>query len=200
MSTTSSPSPRIAARRADRRDEILDVAWELAREDGLAGLSLRSLARHVGMQAPSLYGYFASKDAIYDGMYVRGYQDFRRALDRADPTETTALEALTSAARQFVAFANDDPVRFQLLFQLAVPGWHPSQDAYAVAVEVFDEMVEDLAAFGITDRAAVDQWSAIVTGLASQQVANDPGGDRWLRTVGDVAAMFLAHHRPDLLD
>lgn len=200
MSTTSSRSPRIAARRADRRDEILDAAWELAREEGLAGLSLRALAGRVGMQAPSLYGYFASKDAIYDAMYVRGYEDFRRTIEPPDTADATALEVLTSIAHQFVEFANDDPVRFQLLFQLAVPGWHPSDVAYAVAVEVFGEMVDDLATLGITDRAAVDQWSAIVTGLASQQVANDPGGDRWLRTVSDVAAMFLGHHRPDLLD
>lgn len=132
-----SASPRIAARRADRRDEILDAAWELAREEGLAGLSLRTLAARVGMRAPSLYSYFGSKDAIYDGMFVRGYEDFRAVLaELPDPDEAGAHALLAASAERFVTFANEDPVRFQLLFQSAVPGWHPSDDAYAVALAV----------------------------------------------------------------
>ena len=67
-------------RRAERRDatraEILDAAWAQVRADGLAALSLRDLARSVGMQAPSLYGYFESKHAIYDAMYAQGAQAF----------------------------------------------------------------------------------------------------------------------------
>ncbi|HLY82361.1 MAG TPA: helix-turn-helix domain-containing protein, partial [Acidimicrobiales bacterium] len=63
-------------RRAERheatRAEILDAAWDLARTEGLAGLSLRDLARKVGMQAPSLYSYFDSKHAIYDAMFAQG--------------------------------------------------------------------------------------------------------------------------------
>ena len=70
-------------RRAERHEatkaEILEAAWELARTEGLAGLSLRDVARRVGMQAPSLYSYFDSKHAIYDAMFAQGAQEF---LDR----------------------------------------------------------------------------------------------------------------------
>src|SRR5438552_19065669 len=63
-------------RRAERheatRTEIVDAAWELVRAEGLAALSLRDLARKVGMQAPSLYSYFDSKHAIYDAMFLQG--------------------------------------------------------------------------------------------------------------------------------
>lgn len=62
-------------RRAERHEatkaEIIDAAWEFCRARGLAGLSMRDLARRVGMQAPSLYSYFGSKDAIYDAMYAQ---------------------------------------------------------------------------------------------------------------------------------
>lgn len=208
MPTTTSPPSHVEARRADVREQVLDAAWELAREEGLVGMSLRKLAAAVGMRAPSLYEYFDSKDAIYDGMFVRGYEEFEAAMAQVaapttDPADDDApgdggpRELLAAGARAFVSFCNDDTVRFQLLFQHAIPGWHPSEAAWEVALRVYGRMTAQFAAVGLTDPAAVDTWTAITTGLASQQVANDPGGDRWLRLVDDVAEMFLAHHLPD---
>jgi AcrR family transcriptional regulator len=46
----------------------LEAAWQQVRAGGLASLSLRDLARSVGMQPPSLYSYFESKNAIFDAM------------------------------------------------------------------------------------------------------------------------------------
>src|ERR1035441_9375306 len=61
---------RRAERREATRAEILDAAWELVREHGLGGLSLRDVAAKVGMRPPSLYWYFESKEAIYDAMFA----------------------------------------------------------------------------------------------------------------------------------
>lgn len=194
-----SASPRIAARRAGVREEILDAAWELAREEGLVGMSLRKLAGKVGMQAPSLYAYFDSKDAIYDGMFVRGNEEFVEAMgldDLAAAADLSPREHLIVTTRRYLDFCNQDTVRFQLLFQHAIPGWHPSPDAYASAVGMYRQMVDTFARAGITDPGAVDVWTAVTSGLASQQVANDPGGDRWVRLIEDVVEMFLAHHLP----
>ena len=44
-------------------------------------------------------------------------------------------------------------------------------------------MAGQLATAGIDDGRQVDIWTAVLTGLTSQQMANDPGGDRWLRLV-----------------
>jgi hypothetical protein len=38
----------------------------------------------------------------------------------------------------------------------------------------------------------VDLWTAVATGLVSQQLANDPGGDRWVRLIDRAVAMLLA--------
>ncbi|MEO8902392.1 MAG: TetR/AcrR family transcriptional regulator [Polyangiaceae bacterium] len=65
-----SPKPRAAQRnRAEpsppaRRDEVLETALTLVSEHGVAGASLRKLASELGMSQPSLYHYFASKDAL----------------------------------------------------------------------------------------------------------------------------------------
>ena len=103
-----------------------------------------------------------------------------------------ARESLVNTARAFVGFCNEDPARFQLLFQHSIPGWHPSAEAYAVAIENLGLSRAHLESIGITHPRSLDLWTALVSGLASQQVANDPGGDRWLRIVEPAVDMFLS--------
>src|SRR4051794_40593482 len=64
---------RQSERRKATRQEIIDAAWEVAREKGLVELTLRDVATRVGMQAPSLYSHFASKNAIYDAMFEQAW-------------------------------------------------------------------------------------------------------------------------------
>src|ERR1700680_5086923 len=86
---------RRAERREATRAEILDAAWELAREQGLAGLSLREVAAKVGMRPPSLYWYFDAKHAIYDAMFAQGYRQLlARLAGRGGPEEPRALPPL----------------------------------------------------------------------------------------------------------
>jgi hypothetical protein len=54
-------------------------------------------------------------------------------------------------------------------------------------------MAERLTVLGIEGERALDLWIAITAGLAAQQLANDPTGDRWIRLSDDAAAMFLDH-------
>src|SRR5579875_3534590 len=66
------------------RQEIVDAAWQAARDKGLAGLTLSDVAARVGMRVPSLYSYFASKNAIYDAMFAQGNDQFLQFIrDRA---------------------------------------------------------------------------------------------------------------------
>jgi AcrR family transcriptional regulator len=58
-----------------RHREILEVAMELIAERGYAGASLRELARRVGMQQPSLYHYFATKEEMVEQIIVTFYGD-----------------------------------------------------------------------------------------------------------------------------
>ncbi len=54
-----------------------------ARESGLTQITLRDVADRVGMQAPSLYGHFASKMAIYDAMFGEAWGEYEATLDAA---------------------------------------------------------------------------------------------------------------------
>ena len=182
---------RRAERREATRAEILDAAWELVRAEGLAGLSLRDLARRVGMQAPSLYSYFDSKHAIYDAMFAQGAQAF---VDRGLPPLTgDTLRDLQAGMHSFVRFCTDDPVRYQLLFQRTIPGFVPSDASFAISIEGLEATRSRLAEMGFADPEVLDLMTAVGTGLTDQQISNDPGGDRWIRLVDEAMEMFLSH-------
>ena len=183
---------RRSVRREATRAEILAAAWEMVRAEGLAALSLRDLARRVGMQAPSLYSYFDSKHAIYDAMFAQGAQQF---LERERTVVTTgdALRDLQAGARAYLDFCTEDPVRYQLMFQRTIPGFEPSPEAYAISVEALQVVRDRLAASGLTDPRDLDLFTGITSGLTSQQLANEPGGDRWARLVDEAIEMFFDH-------
>jgi AcrR family transcriptional regulator len=173
------------------RAEILEAAWARARVEGLAGLSLRDLAAAVGMRPPSLYSYFDSKHAIYDAMFRQGYEEM--ASREAIFSPVPGREAFQARVRAFLGFCTEDPARYQLLFQRTLPGFVPSAESFALAERVLDRAYEGLSAVGVTTAAHRDLFTAWTSGLADQQIANDPGGDRWLRLVDEAVDMFLAH-------
>jgi AcrR family transcriptional regulator len=188
---------RRAERREATRAEILEAAWELARSHGLTGFSLRDVARSIGMQPPSLYWYFDSKQAVYDAMFMQGNQQLlRRMREQRWPKDSKGI--LRLCARAFVEFGVEDIQRYQLLFQRSIPDFEPSAEAYAIALEVFDEMRSRLAAAGLERSYQFDLWTALVAGLAAQQTANEPGGDRWLRLIDTAVDMYASHvlHNP----
>ncbi len=183
---------RRAERREATRAEILEAAWELSRTQGLAGLSLRDVARKIGMQPPSLYWYFDSKQAIYDAMFAQGNRQLlERLTEQHWPGDPRSILRLT--ARVFVEFSAEDVERYQLLFQRTIPDFQPSPESYALAVQVFDQMRARFAAAGLGGPEHFDMWTALVAGLAAQQTANDPGGDRWLRLIDEVVDMYADH-------
>jgi AcrR family transcriptional regulator len=184
---------RRSERHAATRAEILEAAWRLVREQGLAALSLRDVANAVGMQPPSLYSYFASKSAIYDAMFADGYRQLL-ALRTALTVATNDAE-FKAGARAWFTFCTADPARYQLLFQRTIPGFEPSPESMALAVECLELGRASLTGIGVTTPAAMDLYTALLTGLTDQQISNDPGGDRWGRLLDDAVDMFLAHVR-----
>ena len=173
------------------RREILDAAWELAREQGVAAFTLREVAARVGMQAPSLYSYFPSKEGIYDLMFAQAWNDYlESATAHTQTLPDSPRDALKSVARHFFGFAVADLPRHQLMNQRALPGFHPSPEAYAPAVAAYEGLKALLQRLGIQDPDAADLYTALIGGLVEQQLANDPGGDRWSRLLDRTIDMY----------
>jgi AcrR family transcriptional regulator len=189
MTATAFPDRR-QQRREARRTAILEEAWRLAHRDGLAVISLRDLAEAVGLRQPSLYVYFESKLDLYDAMFADGYRQLL-AFIGAKRYSKDPQQALGKFVADTVQFATDDVVRHQLLFQRTIPGFEPSAASFALALEFYGRARDMAAAAGIRSQAQMDVLTALVSGLAHQQVANDPGGRRWVRLADQVVGMLL---------
>ncbi|MGH3585846.1 MAG: TetR/AcrR family transcriptional regulator [Pseudonocardia sp.] len=180
-----------AKRREATRREILAASWEVAREHGLAALTLREVAGRVGMRAPSLYSHFDSKHAIYDAMFGQAWTEYEELIARTEPVAPGHPRAmLKRLARRFVDFSVADLARHQLMNLRTIPDFTPSPENYAPAVRVLDGLHVRMAAIGITDGADIDLLTALVSGLIDQQWANDPGGDRWARLLDRAVDMY----------
>lgn len=182
-----------AVRREATRARILDAAWELARNEGVAAITLRDIAGRVGMRAPSLYTYFPSKHALYDAMFAAGARQLADTLAQAREGATPP-ETLRARARLFVAFCTANPTRYQLLLERPVPGFAPSPESLAIMLQALAGTRAALEAAGVYGECALDMLRALITGLVSLQIANEPGGDRWTRLQDDALDMFLAHY------
>src|SRR3954466_14468016 len=146
---------KVAERREAKVTSIVAAAWDLAREHGIAGVSLHALARKVGMRQPSLYEYFDSKHALYDAMFADGNRQLLERLEAvALPRDPRA--ALKKFMGAFVAFAPEDPARCELLFERHLPGFIPSPESYALAEEVLGRAAKLINEAGVTRQGDID--------------------------------------------
>jgi AcrR family transcriptional regulator len=190
--TVLNESPRVdwrTARRDAARATILAAAWDLVRTEGLAALSLRELARRAGITTPTVYSYFDSKNAIYDAMFAQAWTDVLETKPKHGQLPDDPRAAMKQVAHFFFDWAVADPARYLLTSQRTIPGFEPSAEGYAPAVAVMEETFELFDKLGIP-RNDVDLYTAFVGGLVAQQVANDPGGNRWKKQVDRAMDAF----------
>lgn len=159
----------------------MDAAWDIARDEGLEGITLRAVAERVGMRSPSLYTHFESKNAIYDAMFGQAWGEYLAVIEAKDDLPPAPRAALHAMLRSFVDFFAGDLVRFQIMNQRVVHDFTPSEASYAPSVRVMEIYRERLAAIGVTDPEDVDLISALVGGLIDSRFSNDPHGDRYIR-------------------
>jgi AcrR family transcriptional regulator len=180
---------RRAERREATRREILDAAWDIARREGLAAITLREVGELVGMRAPSLYSHFESKNAIYDAMFAESWRDLVAEFE-SKQFPAAPREALLVEAETFFDHATADLARHQLMNQRSLPDFEPSAEAYAAAIAAYDRLRDSMRDKGVRKEADLDLWTALLAGAVNQQTANDLGGKRWRRQLPRIVDMF----------
>lgn len=117
----SDSTPQKSYHHGNLRAELLDTAVERLREVGTEDLSLRALARAIGVSQTAPYRHFADKGELLAAMATRGYRNMLNALQQA---EAEAGEdpgrQLTQVAHAYVDYAADNPQLFKLMFGPAV--------------------------------------------------------------------------------
>ncbi|MCK3827771.1 TetR/AcrR family transcriptional regulator [Pseudomonas sp. W2Aug9] len=90
MSSSESPAPRRRLSREDRQRQLLDVAWQLVREEGTDALTLGRLAELAGVTKPVVYDHFTTRAGLLAALYAdfdaRQDQVFTEAIDTSKAT------------------------------------------------------------------------------------------------------------------
>lgn len=111
-------------RREATRAEILDVARRLLARDGAAALSLREVAREMGMAVSALYRYVRSREDLITELLVQAYDDHADAVDAAAAAAGPGARAqLVEAFRSYRDWALADPVRYGLMYGQPLPDY-----------------------------------------------------------------------------
>ena len=148
--------PRVAGARerarAEVRGEILAAARARVAIDGPAGLSLRAVARDVGMVSSAVYRYFASRDELLTALIIEAYDTLGELTERsaAATRGLRPLERWVAAALTIRTWAVEHPHDHALLYGSPVPGYAAPQDTVVPGTHV------SRALLGIVHDAVVD--------------------------------------------
>jgi AcrR family transcriptional regulator len=191
-------------RREERREaaqrEVLDAAWRQLEQHGVAALSLRELARTLGIRPQSLAHYFPTKPALLDALFRDGFSELGARM-RCAPCNDDPTEALIATVQTILELCAASPARYHLMLQRTVPGFTPTDESHEVALTALGHLFQRLNAAGVNDPADIDVFRGLVNGLAAEQIANDPGGRRFIDQAEHAVRVFLAgaaavSHRP----
>ena len=167
--TISAPSTARARARAEITHEITEVARRQLAEVGAAGLSLRAVARELGMVSSAVYRYFPSRDELLTALIVDAYDAVGAAVEQADvdavernvrarrdPREAFRQRwaAVATAVR---TWAIDHPNEYALIYGSPVPGYAAPADTIAPAARPalgFLRVLADGVATGAIDTDA----------------------------------------------
>lgn len=204
MSAKRKPTPSVRRRR--NRDAmiqaILETAREIMREEGVSALTMQELARRLEIRPPSLYNYYNSKMEIYDELFRLGFELFSRAMQEAADAADSTFDDIQRSMEAYMNFALQNPELFKLCFERHVPGFVPSQESMEVVNKVIESTMSRINLWAerggfdpkIPMDKAFDLVNAMMHGLASMHVANDPqvpmGEGRFGRLIPDAVMVF----------
>ncbi|WP_439029190.1 TetR/AcrR family transcriptional regulator [Gordonia terrae] len=119
-----------AENRAMMTDEIRRLGREHLTTYGAAGLSLRAIARDMGVVSSAVYRYVPSRDELLTMLVVEAYTDIADAVESAvgSVEPSRRQDRLRIAAATARTWALDDPARWALLFGSPVPGYSAPGD------------------------------------------------------------------------
>jgi AcrR family transcriptional regulator len=127
---TDTPQTRRERLRDATCDEIKSIARQQMAEEGTAAISLRSIARRMGVTAPALYHYYADRDALITALIADAYNDLANTLEgaRDDVPADNYARRIYDAALAYRRWALDHPMDYILIFGNPIPGFHAPMD------------------------------------------------------------------------
>jgi AcrR family transcriptional regulator len=141
------------------------AAIELLEDGGETALSLRAVARRVGVSPAAPYRHYADREALVSAVAAVGYRDLAEQLAAAHPSPSTP-EQLAGVAIAYVQFALDRPALFRIMFGEPCDRDNDERVAATAAVSLYlREIVARAFPEADAESMATAIW-ALVHGLA----------------------------------
>src|SRR5690349_8887406 len=206
-------------KRQESREKIEAQIIEIGRRhlvtEGAAGLSLRAIARELGMVSSAVYRYVANRDDLLTLLVVDAYSELADAVDRASAgasLESDWRARLLAMARAVRGWAVDQPARWALLYGSPVPGYHaPAERTVGPGTRVIGTLFSAVAD-GIAAGAEVESGEVVAQPLSAdfdrlRTEFHFPGGDGvlakcfllWAALVGAVSLEVFGQYGADTL-
>lgn len=175
------------------RTELIETAARVIAEDGLAGLSLRRLAREVGTSTMAIYTHFGSMDAVRRGVRREGFARLAAHLDGvAETADPVADLAVLGTAYYLNATANPNLYRTMFMEQ-PVDG-----DDAEVGLDTFARLVAGVdrciraGRFAADDPVAVatELW-AMIHGIVTLQLSGLLSAERAIATFAESGRKLI---------
>lgn len=195
-------SPKRSYHHGDLRRALLDAAIQILHEDGAHVLTLREVARRVGVTQAAPYHHFADKEALLAALAEEGFVKLYEAMASArDAAEDKPAPRLREMGKGYVAFATQHPAHFRIMFVRLVdiprfPSLHLAAD------RAFTTLLDGIVAAqkacvvrrGNPNELALLAWSTMhgLSMLWIERAAQGPAGP-------DVSIEALAQSAADML-
>lgn len=204
-------------KRQESREQVEARIVELGRRQlidrGAAGLSVRAIARDLGMVSSAVYRYVASRDELLTLLLVDAYSDLADTVDRArEAVGDSWTEDVSAIARAARRWAVAHPARWALLYGSPVPGYHaPAERTVPAGTRVvaafFDAVAAGIATGDIrlTDEVAPQPMSSDFGRIRDE--FGFPGDDQvvakcfllWAGVLGAISLEVFGQYGADTL-
>lgn len=164
------------------REGILAAARQIARTEGWQAVTIRRIAESIEYSPPTIYEYFAGKDAILHEVQREGFDQLADAVRRAAEQASRPAERLEEIGRAYWRFTQQQPELYQVMDgadSAGLPTEETLNGARKVAAVVYEALEEWTQAGEIVlhdPQGAVETLWALLHGLVSVATLNRVGG------------------------
>jgi AcrR family transcriptional regulator len=195
MTESVARAPRTARERAraELTREIKEEAQRQLAETGADGLSLRAVAKALGMVSSALYRYYPSRDDLLTALIIDAYNAVGEAAEAAIAAAAggAARGRWIAACCAVRAWARSHPHEYALIYGSPVPGYRAPQATVGPAARI------PLAFLGLLAAAAASGELATEKDAAGKAESLPLGGELAAQTAAITAALAVADVPPD---
>jgi AcrR family transcriptional regulator len=152
------------------KEALISAGLEILSEQGIEGLSLRNVAKKIGVSHTASYNHFPDKQALLAAISTAGHEQlYQVLLDTFEKTKRSSSHIISEIAWAYLQFAQQDPDKFKLMFSGALEE-ERNHPAYVEITQKTISLFEEIIIFcqstgqlpeGRVENIAIKLWSLV---------------------------------------